>query len=326
MWTNIRTDLAMEAREMAQERSRQEIPGVNVENVYPAEDISITRVEVVSRQGEENLGKPMGNYITIEAPGIPDRNPEYEEEVKQHLANEIRRLVDLRDDSVILIVGLGNWNVTPDAIGPKVVDKILVTRHIFEYVPDQVDDRMRRICAVAPGVLGITGIETGEIVQGIVDKVKPDLIIAIDALASRKTERIGSTIQIADTGINPGSGIGNKRMGLTEQSLGVPTLAIGVPTVVYAHTIGRDALEMLIREFSQQTDSHSEFYRILQSLDEQHLNSLVGEVLAEGLGDLVVTPKEVDMLIDDAAGIIADGINLAINKGLSIEDVSRYLH
>lgn len=206
------------------------------------------------------------------------------------------------------------------------VDKILVTRHIFEYVPDQVDDRMRRICAVAPGVLGITGIETGEIVQGIVDKVKPDLIIAIDALASRKTERIGSTIQIADTGINPGSGIGNKRMGLTEQSLGVPTLAIGVPTVVYAHTIGRDALEMLIREFSQQTDSHSEFYRMLQSLDEQHLNSLVGEVLAEGLGDLVVTPKEVDMLIDDAAGIIADGINLAINKGLSIEDVSRYLH
>jgi len=207
-----------------------------------------------------------------------------------------------------------------------VVDKILVTRHIFEYVPDQVDERMRRICAVAPGVLGITGIETGEIVQGIVEKVKPNLVIAIDALASRKTERIGSTIQIADTGINPGSGIGNKRMGLTEQSLGVPTLAIGVPTVVYAHTIGRDALEMLIKEFSKQTNEQSEFYRILQSMDEQHLNSLVGEVLTEGLGDLVVTPKEIDMLIDDTAGIIADGINLAINKGLSLEDVNRYLH
>ncbi len=223
-------------------------------------------------------------------------------------------------------MGLGNWNVTPDAVGPKVVDKLLVTRHIFEFVPDQVDDRMRRICAVAPGVLGITGIETGEIVKGIVDKVGPDLVIAIDALASRKTERIGSTIQIADTGISPGSGVGNKRMGLTKETLGVPTLAVGVPTVVYAHTIGRDALEMLINEFSEQAQPHSEFYKMLHSLDERHLNELVGEVLAEGLGDLVVTPKEVDMLIDDVAGIIADGINLAVHNGLSLEDVNRYLH
>ena len=326
MYKSIRTDLAMEAREMAQEQNQKEIPGVRVENVEPVEDIVITRVEVVSRLGEEHIGKPVGNYITLEAPGIQDRNPEYEEQLKQHLANEIRRLVRLNDDSVILIVGLGNWNVTPDAVGPKVVDKVLVTRHVFEFVPDQVDDRMRRICAVAPGVLGITGIETGEIVRGIVDKVQPDLVIAIDALASRKTERIGSTIQIADTGIDPGSGIGNKRMGLTRETLGVPTLAIGVPTVVYAQTIGRDALEMLIKEFSGQTDSHSEFYNMLQSLDEQHLNSLVAEVLTEGLGDLVVTPKEVDLLIDDAAGIIADGINLAIHNGLSMEDVNRYLH
>ena len=326
MWRSIRTDLAMEAREMAQEQNQYEIPGVQVENVYPAEDITITRVEVVSELGEESIGKPIGNYITLEVPGIGYRDPDYEEEVKQHLANEIRRLVNLNDESVILIVGLGNWNVTPDAVGPKVVDKVLVTRHIFEYVPDQVDDRMRRICAVAPGVLGITGIETGEIVRGIVDKIKPDLVIAIDALASRKTERIGSTIQIADTGINPGSGIGNKRMGLTKETLGVPTLAVGVPTVVYAHTIGRDALEMLIREFSEQVQPHSEFYKMLDSLDESHLNGLVNEVLAEGLGDLVVTPKEVDILIDDVAGVIADGINLAIHDGLSMEDVNRYLH
>jgi spore protease len=326
VWRGIRTDLAMEARELAQEQNQYEIPGIKVENAEPVEGISISRVEVVSKLGEENIGKPIGNYITLEAPGIWDRNPEYEEQVKQHLANEIRRLIRLNDDSVILIVGLGNWNVTPDAVGPKVVDKVLVTRHIFEFVPDQVDDRMRRICAIAPGVLGITGIETGEIVKGIVDKVKPDLVIAIDALASRKTDRIGSTIQIADTGINPGSGIGNKRMGLTRESLGVPTLAVGVPTVVYAHTIGRDALEMLIREFTKQAEPHSEFYKMLQSMNEQHLNSLVGEVLTEGLGDLVVTPKEVDMLIDDAAGIIADGINLAIHDGLSLEDVNRYFH
>ena len=326
MLKSIRTDLAMEARELAQEQNQYDIPGVRVEEVEPEEDIKITRVEVLSKQGEENIGKPIGNYITLEVPGIQDRDPEYEEQVKQHLANEIRRLTRLNDNSVILIVGLGNWNVTPDAVGPKVVDRLLVTRHIFEYVPDQVDDRMRRVCAVAPGVLGITGIETGEIVKGIADKVKPDLVIAIDALASRKTDRIGTTIQVADTGINPGSGIGNKRMGLTKETLGVPTLAIGVPTVVYAHTIGRDAIEMLIKEFSGQAEPQSEFYNMLQSLDEQHLNQLVGEVLAEGLGDLVVTPKEVDILIDDVAGIIADGINLAVHNGLSMEDVNRYLH
>ncbi|HHY82158.1 MAG TPA: GPR endopeptidase [Clostridiales bacterium] len=326
MFKSIRTDLAMEARELAQEQSKYDIPGVRVDEVEPEEDIKITRVEVLSKKGEESIGKPIGNYITLEVPGIRDRDPEYEEHVKQHLANEIRRLVRLNDNSVILIVGLGNWNVTPDAVGPKVVDRLLVTRHIFEYVPDQVDDRMRRVCAVAPGVLGITGIETGEIVKGIVDKVKPDLVIAIDALASRKTERIGTTIQVADTGINPGSGIGNKRMGLTKETLGVPALAVGIPTVVYAHTIGRDAIEMLINEFAGQTTPQSEFYNMLQSLDENHLNQIVGEVLAEGLGDLVVTPKEVDILIDDVAGIIADGINLAVHNGLSMEDVNRYLH
>jgi spore protease len=326
MKRSIRTDLAMEAREMAQEQNQIEIPGVKAETVKPDEDITITRVEVVSKIGEDHIGKPIGNYITLEVPGISDGDKVYEEQVKQHLANEIRRLVRLNNDSVILIIGLGNWNVTPDAVGPKVVEKVLVTRHIFEYVPEQVDDRMRQICAVAPGVLGITGIETGEIVKGIVERVKPDLVIAIDALASRKTDRIGSTIQVADTGIDPGSGLGNKRMALTMETLGVPTLAIGVPTVVYAHTIGRDSIEMLLTEFAEQASSNSSFFQLLQGIDEQHLDRLVGEVLTEGLGDLVVTPKEVDVLIDDAAGIIADGINLAIHNGLSLEDVSRYLH
>jgi spore protease len=325
MKNSIRTDLALEAREMAQEQKKIDIPGVKVENVE-LEGINVTRVEVVSELGEAHIGKPVGNYITLEVPGIKDRDPEYEEKVKQQLAVEIRRLVNLDDKSVILVVGLGNWNITPDAVGPKVVDRILVTRHIFEFVPDQVDDRMRSICAVAPGVLGITGIETGEIVKGIVDRVGPDLVIAIDALASRKTERIGTTIQVADTGINPGSGIGNKRMGLTKETLGVPTLAIGIPTVVYAHTIGRDALEMLIKEFADQVSPGSEFYKMLKTMDEQHLDTLVNQVLSQGLGDLVVTPKEVDILIDDVVEIIADGINLSVHKGLSMGDVNRYLH
>ncbi len=316
----------MEAREMVQEQNQIDIPGVKSETVTADEDITITRVEVVSPLGENNIGKPIGNYITLEVPGISDGDKQYEEQVKVHLANEIRRLVQLNDNSLVLIIGLGNWNVTPDAVGPKVVEKVLVTRHIFEYVPEQVDERMRQICAVAPGVLGITGIETGEIVKGIVDRVKPDLVIAIDALASRKTSRIGNTIQVADTGINPGSGIGNKRMGLTKETLGVPTLAIGIPTVVYAHTIGRDSLEMLLTELVDQATNNNNFTQLLNGIDEEHLDRLVGEVLTEALGDLVVTPKEIDLLIDDAAGIIADGINLAIHNGLSLEDVSRYLH
>jgi len=136
--------------------------------------------------------------------------------------------LNLKDDSTILVIGLGNWNVTPDALGPKVVSRLMVTRHLLEYVPDQVDEGVRPVCAVSPGVLGITGIETGEIVRGIVDRVKPDVVIAIDALASRKMERVNTTIQIADTGISPGSGVGNKRMELSRETLGVPVIAIGV--------------------------------------------------------------------------------------------------
>ena len=321
----IRTDLALEAREMAQGGGRSEIPGVVVDNVEK-DNINVTRVEIISPEGEARLGKPMGNYITLEMPGIKDRDPEYEELVSRQLAQEIERLVNLKDKSTILVIGLGNWNVTPDAVGPKVVDKIMVTRHIFEFLPDQVDDRMRPVSAVAPGVLGITGIETGEIVHGLVEKIKPDLVIAIDALASRKTERIGTTIQIADTGISPGSGVGNKRMGLNKETLGVDTLAIGVPTVVYAHTIGRDSLEMLIQEFSAHADPGTEFYRMLKSMEEHQLDAMVSEVLAKGLGDLIVTPKEVDSMIDEVADIIADGINLAVHRNISIEEVNRFLH
>ena len=272
------------------------------------------------------MGKPMGNYITLEAPGIKDRDPEFEESISQELAAELREILSIDKDSKVLIVGLGNWNITPDALGPKVVDRIMVTRHLLELIPDQVDDRVRSVCAVAPGVLGITGIETSEIIKGIVDKVKPDVVIAIDALASRKTDRIGTTIQIADTGINPGSGIGNKRMGLNEETLGTKTIAIGVPTVVYAHTIGRDSLQMLVNEFANQATPGSEFYKMIQQLDEQQMDALVQQVLTRGLGDLVVTPKEVDSLIDDVAGIIADGLNLAIHDNVSLEEVRRFLH
>lgn len=323
--SSIRTDLALEAREIYKEKVNQEIPGVEVSNEHK-EGILITRVRITNSEGESRMGKPMGTYITLEAPGIKDRDPEFEESISKEMANELKKILPLDRNSKVLIVGLGNWNITPDALGPKVVERVMVTRHLLELIPDQVDDRVRSVCAVAPGVLGITGIETGEIIKGIVDRVKPDIVIAIDALASRKTDRIGTTIQIADTGISPGSGIGNKRMGLNEETLGAKTIAIGVPTVVYAHTIGRDALQMLINEFNNQATPGTQFYNMLNQMDEQQMDALIQQVLAQGLGDLVVTPKEVDMLIDDVANIISDALNLAIHDDISLEEARRFLH
>lgn len=322
--TSIRTDLAMEARELYNQNN-DDMGGVESEN-EERDGIEVTRVRITSPEGESKLGKPMGNYITIEAGGIKDRNPEVNEMVSQRIKDEIKAILNLNDNSNVLVVGLGNWNITPDSLGPKVVDRLMVTRHILELIPDQVDERVRAVCAMAPGVLGITGIETGEVIKGIVDRVKPDAVIVIDALASRKTQRIGTTFQIADTGINPGSGIGNKRMGINQESLGVKTIAIGVPMVVYAHTIGRDSLEILIDEFSNQSTPGTEFYKMLDNMKEAELDVMVNEVLAQGIGDLVVTPKEVDMLIDDVSGIIADGLNLALHDNISLEESRRFLH
>ncbi|NLO82887.1 MAG: GPR endopeptidase [Clostridiales bacterium] len=322
---NIRTDLALEAREVLQEQNQYHIPGVKVDE-DEKDGVKISRVHILSPLGEENLGKPQGNYITLEAMDIRNRDPEYQETVSKLLAQELGTLMNLNKNSVILVVGLGNWNITPDSLGPKVVDRILVTRHIFEYIPDQVDERIRSVCAVAPGVLGITGIETGEIIMGIVQRIKPDYVIAIDALASRKTDRIGTTIQIADTGINPGSGIGNKRIGLNRDTLGVPTIAIGVPTVVYAHTIGRDCLQLMIDEFTDQAGPETTFYQTLKRMDETQLDTVVQQVVSRELGDMVVTPKEIDLMINYIADVLADGLDLALHEDMTLEDIKHFLN
>ena len=219
----------------------------------------------------------------------------------------------------MLVVGLGNWNITPDSLGPKVVDRIMVTRHLLELIPDKVDERVRSVCAISPGVLGITGIETGEIIRGVIEKINPDVVIAIDALASRRTDRIGVTIQLADTGINPGSGIGNKRMALNKETLGADTIAIGVPTVVYAHTIGRDTLK-LMQDSAPQVVSEANF------TSEEQLDIMLSQILSENMGDLVVTPKDVDIMIDNISGIIADGINLAVHNNVSLDEIRTFLH
>lgn len=320
----IRTDLALEAKEISQKRYGSNIPGVLTENEHIG-DIHISRVRIISEEGERNLGKPQGAYITLEMSDIHSRDPEYREMVSRQLGKEVNDLVKFSDKDSILVLGLGNWNITPDSLGPKTIGKLFVTRHIMEYMPEQIDDRLRSVSAVAPGVLGITGIETGEIVKGVVEKVKPDLVIAIDALASQKASRIGSSIQIANTGINPGSGVGNKRTGLNKQTLGVETVAIGVPTVVYAHTIGKDSLNMLADVMRENAGAGSDFFKILEKIDEDQMDILLDRILSQGFGDLVVTPKEVDTLIEFASGIIADGLNIALHNNITFEEVRSYM-
>jgi spore protease len=323
---NTRTDLAIEAREFYnKQENKGDIPGVEVD-VDKREDVTVTRVKVVEEVGARIIGKPRGNYITLEVPKLKENDKDLNDKVGKMLAEEVVSVVNLNDQSVILVVGLGNWNVTPDALGPRVVEHLLVTRHIKEYVPDQIDEGVRSVCAVAPGVLGITGIETSEIIKGIVDRVKPDLVIAIDALASRKMERISTTIQLADTGINPGSGVGNNRKELSRESMGVPVLAIGVPTVVDAATMASDTIDMVVDSLINESPKNGEFYNMLKNMDRTEKYKLINEVIYPYIGNLMVTPKEIDRLIDEIAIVIANGLNIALHPNIDQEDIDRYLN
>jgi spore protease len=318
----IRTDLALEARELYRDK---EIPGVSIKE-EGEEGIKVTRVKILDERGEKAMGKPVGDYITIEAPGLLERDLDLEERVAKVLANIVSELAQLKKESHVLVVGLGNWNVTPDALGPRVVSNIVVTRHLKEYAPFQFGDEIRSVSAFSPGVLGITGIETAEILKGVVDRVKPDLVITIDALASRRLERLSTTIQISNTGISPGSGIGNRRLSITYESLGVPVIAIGVPTVVDAVTIAHDTIDYLVKELSKETSKESMFYKILENMKEQEKYTLIEEVLSPHVQNLVVTPKEIDLLIKNIASVISRGINLALQPGLTEKEMNQLLH
>lgn len=331
MERSVRTDLVMEAHEILKEnelrqgvKERKNPPGVDVENAG-TDDIMITRVMVTSPTGEAAIGKPMGNYITLEVPRLKENDQVLYEETCRALAKELTGILELKENSTILVVGLGNWNVTPDALGPKVISGLMITRHLHEYVPEQIDRGVRPVCAIAPGVLGITGIETGEIVKGIVDRVKPDFVIAIDALASRKMERVNTTIQIADTGISPGSGVGNKRMELSKTTLDVPVIAIGVPTVVDAATMANDTIDLVIDNLIKEAKEDVVFYNMLKNIDRNEKYQLIQEVLQPYVGNLVVTPKEIDDAVDRISKVIANGLNIALHQGITLNDVNRYL-
>lgn len=328
---SVRTDLAVEAKEMAQGPQKTPIPGVN-EEVEEADGIKVTRLGVANNAGSQAIGRAIGNYVTLEVPGLRGGDTGLQQKVSTVFAREFEQFltrIGVHKNSSVLIVGLGNWNVTPDSLGPLVVENALVTRQFYELVPDQISPGYRNVSAIAPGVLGLTGIESSEIVQGIVDRTKPDVIIAIDALASRSLERINTTIQIADIGIHPGSGIGNKRRGLTKEILGVPCIAIGVPTVCYASTIVNNVLEMMKNHFGQVKGgaAHTkEIMGLLDDISEHERLALVKEVL-EPLGhDLIVTPKEIDEFIEEIANIVASGLNEALHDAVDPDNVGAYTH
>lgn len=228
------------------------------------------------------------------------------------LSKELRKLLEkhtaLKDE--ILVVGLGNLYVTPDSLGPKVINEIDVTRHIINYMPQVLPENTRPVSAISPGVLGTTGIETLEIIKGIVENIHPKLLIVIDALASRSIERISSTIQLSDTGITPGAGVGNTRKDLSIETLGIPVIALGIPTVVEAATIAADSLDLFIKKVQEQAESNE----FLNKLQEEDKYEMIKEVLVPEDYNFIVTPKEIDDLIENMKDIVARGINFAVQE------------
>ena len=310
---NFRTDLADERREIFKKANKleKEIDGIETEVEKEGDKIKITKVRITDKSGEEAIGKPIGNYYTIDIDKLKvatdDDIQMAADVVSRNLKELISKHVSEKED--ILVVGLGNEYVTPDSLGPKVISEIDVTRHILTYMPEYLDENTRPVSAISPGVLGTTGIETLEILKGIVDNIKPKLIIVIDALASRSIERISSSIQIADTGIVPGAGVGNTRKELSSKTLGVPVIALGIPTVVETAVLVNDTLDLFIEKLQNEAKSND----YLNKLKEEDNYEEIKEALIPNDYNMIVTPKEKDDLIENMKDVVARGINFAIN-------------
>lgn len=322
---NVRTDLAIEAKEDYSKVHEDEIDGIIVDK-DTINDTKVTKVTIKNEDGAKKLGKPVGNYITIDIPDYTVYDGEIMENVSEVVGKTMKALVNMTQDKTALVVGLGNWKVTPDALGPKVVEKIMVTRHLKDVMPEAIDDSIIPVCAISPGVLGITGIETGDVIKALVEKIKPDLVVCVDALASRRIDRVNKTIQISDTGISPGAGVGNHRMKINEETLGVKVVAVGVPTVVDAATIANDSIDLVMDEFISKSEKGSEFYNMIKSIDKNEKEILIKELLNPYVGDLMVTPKEVDLVIDSLSKIIANGINISLQPNLDMDDINKFMN
>lgn len=308
---NFRTDLALERRDIYQKINKlNEIDGIESTEQEINENIKVSKVKITNQNGEQAIGKPIGNYITIDVKKLKIAEEEEIQKASETLTNELKQIIDMHTDKQgdILVVGLGNIYVTPDALGPKVINEIDVTRHIIKYLPQYIEEGTRPVSAISPGVLGTTGIETVEILKGIVENIKPKLLIVIDALASRSIERISSTIQLSDTGIVPGAGVGNTRQEISQSSLGIPVIAIGIPTVVELATLVSDGIDIFINRLQEKAESND----YLNKLQQNDKYEEVKEALNVGEYNMIVTPKEIDDLIENMKDIVARGINFAV--------------
>lgn len=351
---SVRTDLAKEAFEIAAENNgSREVDGVTLEERTDQNGMKISSVRINDKAAAA-IGKKAGHYLTIEVQGIRTQDSVTQQAAQETFAAEFGnflKMAGITETDSCLVVGLGNWNVTPDSLGPHICENLIITRHLFQLQPEQVDKEYRPVSAVVPGVMGLTGIETSDIILGVVEKSKPDFVIAIDALASRSIERVNSTIQIADTGIHPGSGVGNKRKELSSETLGIPVISIGVPTVVDAVTITSDTIDFILKHFGKEMEETKKpsrslapagltfgkkqkltaedmpgeeqrktFMGIVGMLGDNEKRELIHEVLAPLGHNLMVTPKEVDVFIEDMANVIASGLNAALHSAVDQTD------
>ena len=296
----IHTDLALETKEKFEE-DHIEIRGVEIQEDYDQEkDIRKTVVKIKTENGARAMGRPQGIYITLEAPNMSVPDEDYHREISEELSRHLRELLPAKEDMKVLVVGLGNREITPDALGPDVVANLHITRHIIkEYgIQGMGEEHADSVSGIAPGVMAQTGMETMEIIRGVIEETEPDVIIAVDALAARSVRRLNRTIQITDTGIHPGSGVGNHRSGLTEETLGIKVIGIGVPTVVDGATIVHDAMAHL-----------------LDTLEETEKKEFLEEMIAPSLHSMFVTPKDVDETVKRLAYTISEGLNMTFTSG-----------
>lgn len=296
----IRTDLALEATESVKKKEAGQLRGVSIEEYDVMEDVHISKVVIMSKNAAKSMGKPTGTYITLEAPDLQESDEDYHREISEELAKQLRSVLpDIGNEKSILVVGLGNRDVTADALGPSTVDNLFITRHIIREYGKQAyhASKMHQISALVPGVMAKTGMETAEIIKGVIKVTEPDIVIVIDALAARSVKRLNRTVQITDTGIHPGSGVGNHRNALTKESLGIPVIAIGIPMVVDAGTIVCDALEKLSQEFDEGKAS-LDYFR--NNADTQ-------------LHNMYVTAKNIDETTKRLSFTLSEAINIALD-------------
>lgn len=351
----VRTDLAVEARDMAIEKDEQHEQGVQVKDDV-INGIQVSEIEVTAA-GEKDIGKKQGTYITVYTDAIKTADTRTQTKAAKVVTQQIKKLFkkyDIKAGDKGLIIGLGNWNITPDALGPMTVDKVMVTNHLFALEDTTVQEGYRPVAALSPGVMGVTGMETSDIVLSVIQMFEPAFVIAVDALASRSVNRINETIQLTDTGIHPGSGVGNRRKELSKETLNIPVFAIGVPTVVDAVTIVHDTLDDVCKHIGREwkekdapkksllpsmmpikheslseddipnKEERQKFFGLMGTLSEADKRALFHEVLTPMGKNFIVTPKEVDQYIADMSHLLSSAINGSLHPNIESDDAAEY--